>query len=95
MKEVRNIEWFRDALAPKLEGYELSYRFFDDGDFGFLNQVEFNSKKIGGNIDFWGLGWLGIFVWSYEAEQELLNFLLDPGRGKEQEEALKRLQELL
>jgi len=28
-----------------------------------LNQVEFNSKKLGGKINFWGFDWVGIFVW--------------------------------
>ncbi len=95
MEQVRNIEWFKDELAPKLEGYELDYKFFDEGDFGSLNQVEFNSKKRGGNIDFWGLGWLGIFVWDYETEEQLLNLLLEPNQEREKEEAFKKLQEFL
>jgi hypothetical protein len=57
--------------------------------------VEFNSKKIGGNIDFWGLGWLGIFVWNYETEEQMFNVLIEPHQREEKEEALKRLQELL
>jgi hypothetical protein len=95
MKEVKNMEWFKAELAPKLEGYELSYKFFDEGDFGSLNQVEFNSKKVGGNIDFWGLGWLGVFVWSYETEEQLLNVLLEPHQNEEKEKAFKELKELL
>jgi hypothetical protein len=95
MKEVKNIEWFKSDLAPKLEGYDLSYTFFNEGDFGSLSQVEFNSKKIGGNIDFWGLGWLGIFVWNYETEEQMFNVLVESHQEEEKEEALKRLQELL
>ncbi len=95
MKEVKDIKWFKDELVPKLTGYELSYKFFDEGDFGSLNQVEFNSKKIGGNIDFWGLDWLGIFVWDYEKEEQLLNVLLEPHQEEEKVKAFNQLQELL
>jgi len=95
MNEIKDINWFKDKLAPKLQGYELGYRFFDEGDFGSLSQVEFNSKKIGGAIDFWGLGWLGIFVWHNEKEEELLNVLLEPHQDMEKEEAFKQLEELL
>ena len=48
-----------------------------------LNQVEFNSKKVGGNIDFWGLGWLGVFVWDYEKEEQLINLLIEPSQEEE------------
>jgi hypothetical protein len=95
MERLKDIEWFKSNVIPKIEGYELSYKFFDKGDFGSLNQLEFNSKKIGGNVDFWGLGWLGIFVWNYETEEQLLNVLLEPNQKKEQDEALKQLQDLL
>ncbi|WP_166444622.1 hypothetical protein [Dyadobacter bucti] len=57
--------------------------------------MEFNSKKIGGNIDFWALGWLGIFVWDYETEEQLMNVLLEPHQDKEKEEAFKKLEKLL
>ena len=92
---IKDVEWFKSNIIPKIKGYELDYKFFYKGDFGSLNQIEFNSKKIGGNIDFWGLGWLGIFVWNYETEEQLLNVLLEPSQIKEQDEALKKLQDLL
>lgn len=95
MKESIDIEWFRSNMAPEFIGYELSYRFFDEGDFGSLNQVEFESKKIGGNIDFWGLGWLGVFVWNYEKEEVSLNLLIEPHREEEKRAAIKKLQDLL
>lgn len=94
MKE-KGIEWFKNEVSPNLEGYELSYKFFEEGDFGSLNQVEFNSRKIGGNIDFWGLGWLGVFVWDYEKEEQILNILLEPHQNTEKEKVFKELRELL
>jgi hypothetical protein len=93
--ETVNIQWFSDNIVPKLKGYELNYRFFDEGDFGSLNQVEFNSKKIGGNIDFWELGWLGIFIWNYETQEQLFNILIEPNQVQEKEKAMQKLQEIL
>lgn len=95
METIKDVKWFKSNVIPKIKGYELEYKFFDEGDFGSLNQIEFNSKKIGGNVDFWGLGWLGIFVWNYETEEQLLNVLLEPNQKKEQDEALRQLQDLL
>ncbi|AZB00161.1 hypothetical protein EG359_11230 [Chryseobacterium joostei] len=95
MDKIKNIDWFKNEIANNLKGYELIYKSFEDGDFGSLNQVEFNSEKISGNIDFWGLGWLGIFVWDSIEEQELLNILLEPHQNEEKEKALKKMQELL
>ena len=90
-----NIEWFKEELSPNMQGFELNYRYFDQGDFGSLNQVEFNSKKLGGNIDFWGLGWIGIFVWDYEKQEQLLNLLIEPNQEAEKKDAFKTLQYLL
>jgi hypothetical protein len=93
--DVNNIDSFKSELAPKLKGYKLEYRFFSEGDFGSLNQVEFNSSKIGGNIDFWGLGWLGIFVWDYRKEEQLLNLLIKPDQEDEKKIAINKLELLL
>jgi hypothetical protein len=80
---IKNIDWFKKEVASTFTGYVLNYKFFDKGDFGSLNQVEFNSDTMGGNIDFWELGWLGIFVWDYKKEEELINVLLEPHQEKE------------
>ena len=90
-----DIEWFKKQMISKLSGYEFEYKFFEKGDLGSLNQVEFNSEKIGGNIDFWGLGWLGIYVWSYEKEEQILNILLEPHQKEEKEKAFEELKGLL
>jgi len=95
MESTINMEWFKNEFSSKLEDYEFVYKFFNEGDFGSLNQIEFNSKKIGGNIDFWGLGWIGIFVWDYEVGEQLLNILLEPDQEKEKEQAFKKLEDLL
>jgi hypothetical protein len=89
---VYNIDWFKSELAPKLEGYKLEYKFFNEGDLGPLNQVEFNSKEIDGNIDFLGLDWLGIFVLDYQKEEELLNQLIKPDQEEERKAAINKLK---
>jgi hypothetical protein len=91
----KNIEWFKKELSSNMVGFDLNYRFFEQGDFGFLNQIEFNSKKLGGNIDFWELGWIGIFVWNYEKEEQILNILLEPSQEKEITDAFNTFQNLL
>jgi len=91
----RNIEWFRNEIAPVLLGYEITYNYFEEGDFGSLNQVEFNSPKLGGNIDFWGLNWLGVLLWNYEEERELINVLLEPDEKSSKEKALSDLLNFL
>ena len=49
MEVTQNIEWFKQELAPKFKDYEVEYRYYEKGDFGSLNQVEFNSLEKGGN----------------------------------------------
>lgn len=74
----KDLEWFTKDIAPSMSSYEIEYRFFEQGDFGELNQVEFNSELKGGNIDFWGLGWIGIHLVDYISGDEIMNVLLEP-----------------
>jgi len=92
---MKNIEWFKVKIAPRLNGYEIKYKFFEEGDFGALNLIEFNSQEMGGEIDFWSTGWLGIHLVDYIGEVELLNILIEPLQNERKEESLKRLLELL
>jgi len=95
MDTNKNILWFKTVIEPTLKGYEVEYRFYDDGDFGSLNQIEFNSKEKGGNIDFWGLGYVGIFLWDYQKEEEIMNILLEPNQEEEKEKFIESLLRLL
>lgn len=92
---MRDINWFKKEVEPCLKGYEIKYKFFEKGDFGSLNQVEFNAEKQGGEIDFWSTGWLGVHLVDYINGEELLNAFLEPHQEEEKEKTLKRLQELL
>ena len=90
MDNKYNLSWFKDNILNLFHNYEIKYKYFKKGDFGSLNQVEFNSDKIGGNIDFWSFGWLGIFIWDYENDVELLNVLFEPSENEKKEEAIKK-----
>jgi hypothetical protein len=95
MDRKKDIEWFKKVVVPTLDNYDFEYRFYDEGDFGPLSQVLFQSQEKGGSIDFWGLGWLGIHLVDYVKEEELINVLLKPSEEKEQHEVLQLLQNLL
>lgn len=95
MDNVKNLIWFKNNLESKLLSFELQHKYFEEGDFGTLNQIEFNSLKIGGNIDFWSLGWIGIFIWDYQKEKELFNVLLNPEQTIEIDNAFIQLEKLL
>lgn len=82
---MKNISWFKEIIAPDLGKYEVKYKIFQNGDFGDLDQVEFNSEKIGGEIDFWSTGWLGIHLVDYIKGEELLNVLLEPSKTEDKD----------
>lgn len=33
---MKDINWFKNEVAPYLTGYEIQYRFYSNGDFGPL-----------------------------------------------------------
>lgn len=92
---MNDVNWFKSEFELYLKGYDVEYRFYEDGDFGALNQVEFNSKEKGGEIDFWSLGWIHVHFVNYVNGEELLNALFRPEQFKEQNEILNKLKELL
>ncbi|HHG86369.1 MAG TPA: hypothetical protein ENJ82_16580 [Bacteroidetes bacterium] len=92
---MKDITWFKKEVEPYLKGYDVVYKFFKNGDFGDLNQVEFNSKERGGEIDFWSSGWLSVHLIDYIKGNELLNTLLKPEQHKEKDKLLSKLKGLL
>lgn len=92
---MKSVDWFKEEIEPSLNNFEIKYKFFEKGDFGDLNQIEFNSKEKGGEIDFWSTGWVSIHLVDYIKGKELLNVFLEPHQEEEKESAFKRLQELL
>lgn len=94
MNLQKDIDWFKREIEPKLLGYDVTYRYYEQDDFGSLSQVVFEGKEIGGQIDYWSLGWLGVFVWDNAKEVELVNILLSPdeiGKGDDWVDKLARL----
>ncbi len=92
---MKDLEWFKKEVVPYLTDYEIQYRFYSEGDFGTLTQANFNSKRKGGGIDFWGLGWLGVDLYDYEKDEEVLNVLLEDNEIEEQDQLLEKLKKIL
>jgi hypothetical protein len=92
---LKNIDWFKREIVPKFYNYKITYRFFENGDFGSLNQAVLQYKRIEVVIDFWGLEWLGIFAYDFEKEADLLNLLLEPNEIEEKDKAFKELFSIL
>ena len=89
----KTLEWFKQEVSPDLLNYKITYRSYKNGDFGDLDQIIIESKSLGGGIDFWSSGWLGIVLYDYEKEKQIINVLLEP--TEEYETHLKNLIETL
>lgn len=95
MAGLKDVNWFKKCIAPDLVGYDITYRFFEEGDFGSLNQVGINSAKKAAEIDFWSEGILAIHIWDYVNNKDLLNVFCKPDEIEEQDEMLEKLKEVL
>jgi len=92
---MKNVNWFKKEFESYLKGYDVKYKFFEKGDLGDLNQVEFNSKERGGEIDFWSSGWLNVHFVDYISGDELFNILLKPDQYEEKDKVLNKLKDFL
>lgn len=70
-------EIFKREILPLLSKYEVIYRNYQNGDLGDLEQIIVESKNKGGGIDFWSSGWLGIELYDYKNEKEMISVLLE------------------
>jgi hypothetical protein len=95
MTQIKDINWFKEVIAPRLEGYEIEYRYYEEGDLGSLTQAIFNSSEKGGGVDFWGLGWLGVDIYDYKNDKQLLNILLKPDQVSEKSLIFEELTKYL
>lgn len=86
-------DFFKKEILPLLSEYEITYRDFQNGDFGDLEQVIIESKNKGGGIDFWSSGWLGIDLYDYEKDEVLMNILIEA--DEEYIPVLEKLKKLL
>lgn len=92
---VKDINWCRQNIEPLLDGFEVKYKVFADGDFGDLERIDFNSKEIGGSVRLWSSGVLEIDLVDYISGESLMNILLWPEEDSEKEQKLKELVEQL
>lgn len=79
-------------MLPTLSGCKAEYHSFKQGDFGDLERVELEGNKKGATVDFWSSGWLGVHLYDYAKDSELLNILLEPEQNLEKEKAFFELQ---
>jgi hypothetical protein len=91
----KDIEWFKQSIYPLMSEYSVSFKSFLNGDFGDIERVDFKNERLGGSIDFWSSGWLGVYVYSYEKEKELYNVLLEADENLEKEEAFRHFEKLV
>ena len=90
-----DVAWFKTVIAPRLHGFTITYRYFEQGDFGSLHQVEFNSDQKGGEFNFWGMDWLYIHLVDYREGVELVNKLLTDAEEKEKQRVVDSFLALL
>lgn len=86
-----DIRYFKEHVAPELDGYELIYNSYPEGDFGLLERVIIEGRgKIAG-VDIWSKGWLDIDIYNVILDEQMMNVLLEPTEIKEQEDAIIQL----
>ena len=90
-----DLKWFKENLSCKFKEYQITYNFFANGDLGDIERVEFEGNGKGGSIDFWSSGWLGIHVYSYITNQQLMNILLEPDEQSQKNKAFDDLIKIL
>jgi len=92
-----DIDWFKECISPLMtsKGFLLEYKNFENGDFGDINRVDFEGNVRSGSIDFWSSGWLGIYIYDFEMEKDILNVLLEPSEEGEKKVAFEELSKLL
>lgn len=90
-----NSKWFKENLADSFANFRLEYRFFPEGDFGFLDEVTFENEKIGGAISYWGMGYLGLLAYNYKESRQLMNVMINPDEHSEKEEAIIKLLNII
>jgi len=93
--ESKDIASYKELVEPRLVGYEIKDKHFTNGDFGDLQQIEFNSSEFGGEIDFWSSGYLGMHFVNYLTGEVLINTFLPPEDVSSKVDAFLKLSRLL
>ena len=95
INESEIFAYFNEALMPYFEQFELKNKFYKNGDFGDLNQIEFNSDCMGGVVDFWSNGYISLHLVDYLSGNELLNIMLESNKIEEQKNQINILKKLI
>ncbi len=88
-------QWLNEVMVPLLDNYQVEYLFFEQGDFGSLDQLRFETALKGGEIDCWSSGWFGITMVDYVDGGVLLNCFLGPDELVEKQARVDELLKLL
>ncbi len=88
-----DLNWFKISFSPKLIGFSIEYLSFENGDLGDLDEVRCESNRLGISISFWSSGYLGIFIYDYEKDLELLNIITD--KKSERKDLFESIEKLL
>jgi hypothetical protein len=89
---VKDINWFKDGVVPKMKGFEFRYKTNENTG---ANHVGFRSERLSGHIDFWSSGMLEVYIVDNDTDKELIDILLNPDQEKEKKSALRKLLKLL
>ncbi|GAB4162335.1 MAG: hypothetical protein Tsb0033_21150 [Winogradskyella sp.] len=90
-----NFESFKTEFKGIMSFYRVKHTFFENGEFGDLNRIEFEYLEKCGTIDFWELGWVEIHIINYDDEKEIFHILLEPNQEIEMERAFEILKNIL
>ncbi len=90
-----NINLFKKKIENSFSNYDLELSSFPEGDFGYLERIEFDNKSKGGNVDFWEKGWIEIHVVDYLLEKEIFHILISPEERDKIEESFEFLFKIL
>lgn len=92
---IYDIHWLKENEESIFRGYKVEYLSFKEGDFGDLERVDFIGDLMGGSIDFWSSGWLGLYLYDYNKEKVILNILLETDQIIEKEKYINELKSCL
>jgi hypothetical protein len=85
---IKDINWFKDGVIPKMKGFEFRYRTNKNNG---VHHIGFRSVKFSGHIDFWSSGMLEVFILDNETGDELIDRLLDADQEKEKRSTFRKL----
>lgn len=87
--------WLQVHIPELLHGFDIQYKQFGRGDFGHLDRVDFEGYGLGGSIDIWDQGWLGLHLYDYGSEEVRMHLLLSPQEDQDKRMAIETMRSIL